>query len=120
MRRLLYFLFATVTVLSLKSQTIPPDSIRSVAERIGKTVTLNQPKESFKPVVYTYDIAENIAAPIWRTTKMAFKEADSLGAELMIIRMNTYGGEVSAADSIRTKILNAKMPVYMFIDDNAA
>ncbi len=34
--------------------------------------------------------------------------------------MNTYGGEVSAADSIRTKLLNAKIPVYVFINDNAA
>jgi membrane-bound serine protease (ClpP class) len=34
--------------------------------------------------------------------------------------MNTYGGMVDAADSIRTKILNSKIPVYVFIDNNAA
>ncbi|MEX0981504.1 MAG: NfeD family protein [Bacteroidales bacterium] len=73
-----------------------------------------------KTVVYTYDIKEMIAAPIWRTTKLAFDEAENLGAELIIIDMNTYGGEVGAADSIRTHLLNAKIPVYVFINDNAA
>jgi membrane-bound serine protease (ClpP class) len=34
--------------------------------------------------------------------------------------MNTYGGLVDVADSIRTKILNSRIPVYIFIDDNAA
>jgi len=34
--------------------------------------------------------------------------------------MNTYGGEVLYADSIRTKILNSKIPVYVFVDNNAA
>ena len=34
--------------------------------------------------------------------------------------MNTYGGEVLYADSIRTAILNAQIPVYVFINNNAA
>jgi len=33
--------------------------------------------------------------------------------------MNTYGGLVDAADSIRTKILNCPIPVYVFVDNNA-
>ena len=38
----------------------------------------------------------------------------------MLIHMNTYGGMVDAADSIRTRILNSDIPVYVFIDNNAA
>jgi membrane-bound serine protease (ClpP class) len=34
--------------------------------------------------------------------------------------MNTYGGTVIHADSIRTRILNTKTPVFVFIDNNAA
>ncbi len=77
-------------------------------------------KEKEQPLVYVFDIKEMIAAPVWRTTQMAFSEADSLGADLVIIDMNTYGGEVSAADSIRTFLLNSRIPVYVFINDNAA
>jgi membrane-bound serine protease (ClpP class) len=34
--------------------------------------------------------------------------------------MNTYGGLLDAADSIRTLVLNSKIPVIVFIDNNAA
>ena len=34
--------------------------------------------------------------------------------------MNTYGGYVTEADSMRTAILNSKIPVYVFINNNAA
>ncbi len=76
--------------------------------------------EDQKTVIYTFEIKEMIAAPIWRTTKLAFEEAKEAGADIVLIEMNTYGGEVSAADSIRTHILNSKIPVYVYINDNAA
>ncbi len=71
-------------------------------------------------LVYIFEIKEMIAAAIWRTTKIAFEKATEAGADLVIIDMNTYGGEVASADSIRTHILNSKIPVYVFINDNAA
>ncbi|MGC9331294.1 MAG: SDH family Clp fold serine proteinase, partial [Bacteroidales bacterium] len=46
--------------------------------------------------------------------------ADSLNADVFLIHMNTYGGLVVAADSIRTAILNADIPVWVYIDNNAA
>ena len=70
--------------------------------------------------VYTFEITENIAPPIWRTTQQAFEEAESLKVDLILIRMNTYGGMLNTADSLRTKILNSKIPVWVFIDNNAA
>ena len=75
---------------------------------------------SSKVLVYKFDIKEQIAKPIWRTTQKAFEEAKEKGADVIVIHMNTYGGLVDMADSIRTKILNSKIPVYVFIDDNAA
>ena len=108
MKQATYTVLASLLVLMLTSrmlaQDIPvPDS---VSEK--------------KIQVYTYAIQDNIAAPTWRTTQEAFEEALALEADVVILQLNTYGGEVSAADSIRTKLLNAPMPVYVFIDDNAA
>lgn len=71
-------------------------------------------------LVYKFNIKENIAPAIWRQTKQAFEAADSLKADLFLIHMNTYGGTVVDADSIRTRILNSKIPVVVFIDNNAA
>lgn len=70
--------------------------------------------------VYTFEIKEEIAEPVWRKTKKAFEEADSINADLIIIQMNTFGGALDAADKIRTKILESKIPVFVFIDNNAA
>ncbi len=70
--------------------------------------------------VYKYDIKEMIAQPVWRTTQKAFERAKDTNADLIIIHMNTYGGMVDMADSIRTKILNSSIPVYVLIDNNAA
>lgn len=80
--------------------------------------TSNDKESGF--LVYKFSIREQIAHPVWRITQKSFKEAHDLGADLIIIHMNTYGGMVDFADSIRTKILNSTIPVYVFIDDNAA
>jgi membrane-bound serine protease (ClpP class) len=71
-------------------------------------------------VVYKFSIKEQIAPPVQRKTKQAFKEAIENEADLILIHMNTYGGMVDAADSIRTMILRSPIPVYVFIDNNAA
>lgn len=70
--------------------------------------------------VYVFKIHEEIAPPIWRKTKMALEEARNISADLVIIDMNTYGGAVVSADSIRTAILASDIPVYVFINNNAA
>ena len=71
-------------------------------------------------LVYVCDIKEEIAPPVRRKVQMAFKEARQLQADVIIIHMNTYGGMLDAADSIRTLILTSPIPVWVFIDNNAA
>jgi len=80
----------------------------------------NAQEDSGPKKVYQFEIKQEIGAPIWRTTKMAMEEAHEIGADLIFINMNTYGGAVDAADSIRTKILQSKIPVYVLIQNNAA
>ncbi|GAB5538745.1 MAG: NfeD family protein [Salibacteraceae bacterium] len=71
-------------------------------------------------LVYQFDIKEEIAPPIWRKVKMAMDEAHRIEADAILINMNTYGGAVDAADSIRTKILQSEIPVFVLIENNAA
>ncbi len=71
-------------------------------------------------VVYKINIKKEINATTWLYVREGFKEATEMNATSILIHMNTYGGEVLYADSIRTKILNSKIPVYVFIDNNAA
>ncbi|MDG5800384.1 NfeD family protein [Marinilabiliaceae bacterium ANBcel2] len=71
-------------------------------------------------LVYRLPIFSNINSTAWVYTQKAFKEADEYKADAIILHLNTYGGEVLFADSIRTKILNSEIPVHVFIDNNAA
>lgn len=71
-------------------------------------------------LVLTFDMKEEIAPAMWRKTQKAFEAAEMQKADLIIIHMNTYGGMVVSADSIRTRILNSTIPVYVFVDNNAA
>ena len=84
------------------------------------TVFVTFGADNNKKLVYKLNIKEQIAPAIWRQTQQAFEAADTLGADVFLIHMNTYGGTVLDADSIRTKILQSPIPVYVFIDNNAA
>ncbi|WP_066629554.1 NfeD family protein [Labilibacter marinus] len=71
-------------------------------------------------IVYKYSINREIGSTSWVHTQNAFKEANKMQADMVLLHLNTYGGQVVFADSIRTKILNSKIPVHVFIDNNAA
>lgn len=71
-------------------------------------------------VIYRIPIFDEINSTTWVYTQRGFEEANNLKSDAIIIHLNTYGGEVVFADSIRTKILNSIIPVHVFIDNNAA
>lgn len=80
----------------------------------------NKKSEDNEKIIYTIDIKKEIN----NTTKLyltnGLKEASDNNADAIIIHMNTYGGLLDAADSMRTAILYNPIPVYVFIDNNAA
>lgn len=70
--------------------------------------------------VYKVKIMENIMPGAWRQVQRGFSEATEKNADIILLHLNTYGGMVDMADSIRTKILNSPIPVWVFIDNQAA
>lgn len=115
-RRITLLVFATFMIFNTIVSFAQSDSV-DMPEQITDTVT-DAKTEPLK--VYLFDMKEMIAPPVWRTTQKAFEKAREINADLILIHMNTYGGMVDAADSIRTKLLNSEIPVYVFIDNNAA
>lgn len=75
---------------------------------------------SGKKKIYTFEITEEIFPAAWRLVDHAVDEAEKQQADYIIIRMNTYGGMVDIADSIRTKLMKAKPVTVVWIDNNAA
>ncbi len=70
--------------------------------------------------IYKFAIHEEINSKTWIYTKQALKETKELNPDLIILHLNTYGGEVTYADSIRTAILRCETPIVAYIDNNAA
>ena len=73
-----------------------------------------------KPLVYRINIRENIGSNTWIYLQNGMHEAITKEASAVLLHMNTYGGNVLEADSMRTAILNAPLPVYVYIDNHAA
>ncbi|MBC8052311.1 MAG: nodulation protein NfeD [Sphingobacteriaceae bacterium] len=73
-----------------------------------------------KVKVYTFEMKEEIGPSAWRLTQKAFEGASKSKADVLLIRMNTYGGMVDFADSIRTALLNSPIKTIVYIDNNAA
>lgn len=71
-------------------------------------------------VVYKVDIKDEIGPEVWRLARKSFDLARQEKADYILIHMNTYGGMVVYADSLRSMILNSRKPVWVFIDNNAA
>ncbi|MCT4648058.1 MAG: nodulation protein NfeD [Carboxylicivirga sp.] len=86
----------------------------------GMNAVANEADSTDTKQVYAYKIFREIGSTSWVHTKEAFEEAEAMNADMILLHMNTYGGQVVFADSIRTKILNSTIPVHVFIDNNAA
>ncbi len=69
---------------------------------------------------YVIEIKQEINAASAKKLSKGFKEANDINANFVIIHLNTYGGAVNAADSMRTLILNSSIPTLAFIDNQAA
>ena len=78
------------------------------------------PEATAQKRVYHFTIDEEIAKPALRKTQLALKEATGGNFSYILLEMNTFGGELSAADEIRTLLLEAPMPIIAFINNNAA
>ncbi len=70
--------------------------------------------------VFYQKLNADIFPGAWREIKKGVETAEKNNCDVYVLELNTYGGEVSTADSIRTKILNANIPTIVWINDNAA
>lgn len=70
--------------------------------------------------LFRIDIHDEIGSTTWRYLQDGMHEAQQDSADGVIIHLNTYGGTVLHADSMRTLLLNSSIPTYAYIENNAA
>ncbi|MDR3286792.1 MAG: ATP-dependent Clp protease proteolytic subunit [Prevotellaceae bacterium] len=71
-------------------------------------------------IIWKFDLDREIDAVAARIVSKNISAAEQKNADYILMRLNTYGGALDAADSIRTRILNCTIPVIVFIDNQAA
>jgi len=108
------FRFLLLITLALVITSVLPTSLLTADTLVMK------PSATGVTRVFMMEMREEIAPPVWRKVQKAMKSAQEEKADIILIHMNTYGGMVDAADSIRTALLQSAIPVWVFIDNNAA
>ena len=76
--------------------------------------------EAEKKKILLGEIKTNIDPRTNRYTKLLLDEGEKDDYDIIIIEMDTYGGAVNDADDIRTRILDYKKPIYVWINKDAA
>ncbi len=70
--------------------------------------------------VFVMEIRDVIDPRMSRYVALALEEAENVHAKLVIIDMDTPGGALNDADEISTAILDFPIPIYVFINKDAA
>lgn len=71
-------------------------------------------------VFYRIRLDQDIDKAAQRLVVKGLEKADEAGADYVLLDLDTYGGAVDAADSIRTAILRYEKPVIAYINMQAA
>lgn len=70
--------------------------------------------------VYHIKLSEEIQPAAGRLIKNSFEKAKELEADIFLLEINTYGGRLDVADSIRSRLLYSSIPTIAYINNNAA
>ena len=71
-------------------------------------------------VFYRIRLDQDIDQSSQRLVTLGLEKAEQAGADYVILDLNTYGGAVNAADSIRSALLRYEKPVVAYVNMQAA
>lgn len=77
-------------------------------------------QQKARPKVLRVMLSAEIDPRTNRLMELALRQAAEDSADYVIVEMDTYGGALNDADDIRTRVLDFKKPVYVFINKDAA
>lgn len=70
--------------------------------------------------VFVIPVETEIDLSAFHHFKNGLEEAHKANSDLIVVKLNTFGGALDAADSIRTAIMRQVVPTVAFVDVNAA
>ena len=75
---------------------------------------------NIKPRILVVKVDSDIDPRTNRYVELALEEATDWNADIVILELDTYGGLVTDADEIRTRLLEYNAPIWTFINKDAA
>lgn len=83
-------------------------------------LTLTAAAQDGRPRVLVIPIEREIDMAAARQFRSGYSEAVDRNFDYILLKLNTYGGALDAADSIRTGLMRSAIPTIAFVDNNAA
>lgn len=77
-------------------------------------------QENDSVTVLHMKVQANIDPRTNRYTELGLEKAKEIEADYVILELDTYGGALNDADEIRTRILEFDIPIYAYINKDAA
>ena len=77
-------------------------------------------QEEEKTKVLHMQVSAEIDPRTNRYTELGLEKAEELDVDYVILELDTYGGVLTDADDIRTRLLEFTIPVYAYINKDAA
>lgn len=102
------------TSTSLMPRPISPKHIFLIAVFALATIAASA------ETVFVLPLRQQIDAAAARHVSRGCAQALEHGADIILLDLNTYGGELDAADSIRTLLMRQSVPTVAFVNENAA
>jgi membrane-bound serine protease (ClpP class) len=87
---------------------------------LSALVSLNAFSNESSLLIYRIRIDQDIDKSSQRLVSLGLKKGISAGADYFLLDLDTYGGAVDAADSIRSAILHCPKPVIAYVNMQAA
>ena len=75
---------------------------------------------AFGQSVFVIPVETEIDFSAFHHFRKGLREAGENGADLVVVKLNTFGGALDAADSIRTALMKQRVPTVAYVDVNAA
>lgn len=117
---LIFTLLCEMLPLQAQNESSSIFSSENSAEKSERKIISNNSSANSLPKIFYFKIDDNISRPSQRKLNKAIEQATAQDADILFMELNTFGGELDAADKMRTALLECPIPTIVFINKNAA
>lgn len=119
-RFLNYAIILCFSLLFINYQAISQNASDSLQNPATKAIEKDSLiTENDEKIIYHFKLLEDIMPNAGRLVRNAVTAAEEMNADVIIMELNTYGGRVDIADTIKSILLNAEPLTVAYILNNA-